>query len=44
MKGGGVSPMQAFSDVMNNTSNFASNFLNTYSGESQVPGADPTKH
>jgi hypothetical protein len=44
MKGGGVSPMQAFSDVMNNISNYASNFLNTHSGESQVPSADPTKH
>lgn len=44
MKGGGVSPMQSVSDLINNTSNFASNFLNTYSGEPHVPGADPTKH
>jgi hypothetical protein len=44
MKGGGVSPMQAILDVMNNTSNYAINFLNTHSGESRVPSADPTKH
>jgi hypothetical protein len=44
MKGGGISPMQAFTDVLNNASEIGTNLLKSYTGNTLVPGANPTIH
>ena len=44
MKGGGISPLQAFSDVINNVEIASSSALNTLTGSPLHPSADPTIH
>ena len=44
MKGGGISPMQAVSDVWNNASNYGTNLLKSYTGTTPIPDANPTIH